>query len=234
MKRSRWGWKRTAVALGMGALGVGTLASVGTAVSPSGTLAAAKQYPLGKVTLCHHTHSKRHPFVTINVSQRALPAHLRHGDTTGPCPSIAPAEQKAAKTSRGKSDERAKKGGHAVTAHAAKAARAERSTSSPGRSGTAPGRAGTAPGHGGEHAARTPPARAATPPGQVPQRSRRGCQPAQLQRRCTGPSGEPAARRHPARPRRHSAGAEQPQARPEPRARAPGHGGTPPGQGKDK
>ena len=136
MKRSSWGWKRTAVALGLGALGVGTLASVGTAVSPSGTLAAAKQYPPGKVTLCHHTHSKRHPFVTINVSQRALPAHLRHGDTTGPCPATAPAEQKAAKTSRGKSNERAKKGSRRQGAPpGSSAGRAEHQLTGPQRYG---------------------------------------------------------------------------------------------------
>ena len=46
----------------------------------------AKQYPPSKVTICHHTHSKTNPFVTITVSERALPAHLRHGDTPGPCP----------------------------------------------------------------------------------------------------------------------------------------------------
>jgi hypothetical protein len=38
-----------------------------------------------KVTLCHHTGSKRHPYVTIRVSQRAVRAHLRHGDKFGPC-----------------------------------------------------------------------------------------------------------------------------------------------------
>ena len=225
MKRSRWGWKRTAVALGIGALGVGTLASVGTAVSPSGTLPAAKQYPPDKVTLCHHTHSKRHPFVTINVSQRSLPAHLRHGDTIGPCPSTAPAKQKAAKTSRGKSDERAKKG-HAVTAHAAKAARVERSTSSPGRSGTAPGRAGTAPGHGG-----TPPARVTTPPGQG------GSAPAEVASPPSSSGGAPghqASPPHGGTPPGHGGTPPGQSGSPPGNSTPPGQGGTPPGQGKDK
>src|SRR5215216_485166 len=38
-----------------------------------------------KVTICHRTGSKRHPYVTITVSRRALAAHLRHGDRIGRC-----------------------------------------------------------------------------------------------------------------------------------------------------
>jgi hypothetical protein len=67
------------------ALLFGALASVGAALSPLGPGAAAKQYPKGKVTICHRTHSKKHPFVTIRVSVRSLKAHLKHGDTVGPC-----------------------------------------------------------------------------------------------------------------------------------------------------
>lgn len=43
------------------------------------------QYPPSKVTICHHTHSRKNPFVTITVSVHALPAHLGHGDTIGAC-----------------------------------------------------------------------------------------------------------------------------------------------------
>lgn len=41
----------------------------------------------GKVTICHKTHSKKwgKRRVTIRVSERALRAHLRHGDRLGPC-----------------------------------------------------------------------------------------------------------------------------------------------------
>jgi hypothetical protein len=46
--------------------------------------AAAGQYP-DKVTICHRTGSQKNPFVTIRVSRNALAAHLRHGDTMGPC-----------------------------------------------------------------------------------------------------------------------------------------------------
>jgi ABC-type sugar transport system substrate-binding protein len=52
-------------------------------VSP-GASSRQYQYPL-KVTICHHTGSETNPFVTIAVSERALPAHLAHGDTRGPC-----------------------------------------------------------------------------------------------------------------------------------------------------
>ena len=66
------------------ALAVGGLGPVASAVSPSGESAAAKQYA-DKVTICHHTGSKKNPFRTITVSRNALKAHLKHGDTIGPC-----------------------------------------------------------------------------------------------------------------------------------------------------
>jgi hypothetical protein len=79
-------------AAGAVALAVGLLASVGAVsyaarmVGLSNTTPTASQYAPSKVTICHHTHSKTNPFVTITVSERALPAHLGHGDTMGPCP----------------------------------------------------------------------------------------------------------------------------------------------------
>jgi hypothetical protein len=55
---------------------------------------SCKQY---RVQICHRTHSKKHPWVKITVSNRALKAHLRHGDTLPPC-----STQPAAKTKHGK------------------------------------------------------------------------------------------------------------------------------------
>lgn len=85
--RSRWPI-RAGLAGGVALLAFAALASVGAAVSPSGTPAAGEQYAK-KVTICHRTGSKKNPFRTIRVSRNAVKAHLRHGDTVGPC-STAP------------------------------------------------------------------------------------------------------------------------------------------------
>jgi len=64
----------------------GSLASASSQYQYSGS--AQYQY---RVTICHHTHSKKHPMHTITISSRALKAHLRHHDTVGACaPSSAP------------------------------------------------------------------------------------------------------------------------------------------------
>jgi hypothetical protein len=48
----------------------------------------------GKVTICHRTHSKKHPFHTISVAVPALRAHLRHGDVLGACTTATVAAMK--------------------------------------------------------------------------------------------------------------------------------------------
>jgi len=44
----------------------------------------------GKAVICHHTHWKTNAWVTITVSQAALKAHLRQGDTLGACSTSTP------------------------------------------------------------------------------------------------------------------------------------------------
>ena len=69
-----------------GAIIFAIAASVGSAVSPMGKHSASQQYQYDKkVTICHRTGSKKHPFVTIRVSRRAVRAHLAHGDRLGSC-----------------------------------------------------------------------------------------------------------------------------------------------------
>ena len=45
------------------------------------------QYGPNKVVICHHTHSKKHPFVTLSVGAKAAQAHVKHhhGDHLGAC-----------------------------------------------------------------------------------------------------------------------------------------------------
>lgn len=111
------------------------------------------QYPPSKVTICHHTHSQHNPFVTITVSEHALPAHLRHGDTVGACSE----EQGSTGTQSGK-PKKAKPGheshGKSAAAHARNAERkAGRADAKAGKSNNGKalghGKSGT---HGKSHA----------------------------------------------------------------------------------
>jgi uncharacterized membrane protein YgcG len=96
MEKLRKSGRRRVAAVAALALAVGAFASLGATgyaarlVAFSHTSPDAAQYPASKVTICHHTHSQKNPFVTITVSVHALPAHLRHGDTAGPCSQEAP------------------------------------------------------------------------------------------------------------------------------------------------
>jgi hypothetical protein len=59
----------------------GVLGGIGFAKSSVSTA----QAQAGKIVICHHTHSMKHPQVTITVAQSAWKAHQKHGDTLGVC-----------------------------------------------------------------------------------------------------------------------------------------------------
>jgi hypothetical protein len=71
-----------------------------TSVASSGP--AQYQY---KISVCHRTHSKKHPWVLIRVSSRSWPAHQRHGDLLVPpstCPPTAAPTTAAGSPGNGK------------------------------------------------------------------------------------------------------------------------------------
>lgn len=70
--------------------GAPALARTGASASEYEYSSSAEyQYGTGKIAICHHTHSKKHPFHTIRVSVQAwYHAHQHHGgDHVGACDS---------------------------------------------------------------------------------------------------------------------------------------------------
>jgi hypothetical protein len=82
-------------------LGIGVTAAValgaGGSSKDDSTSTATTSAP-GKVWLCHHTGSWKHPYHLIHMSTHALAAHMRHGDVTpgagNSCPTTQPAGTK--------------------------------------------------------------------------------------------------------------------------------------------
>jgi hypothetical protein len=85
------GFAAAAIASGssLGDILPGTTATTGTTGATDTTESTVTSSGLGqrKVLICHHTHSAKHPWVTITVGAPAVPAHLRHGDSLGACTS---------------------------------------------------------------------------------------------------------------------------------------------------
>jgi hypothetical protein len=139
MKILRTSGRSRSVAFGAVVIAVGVFASLGGVGYAAGLVhfshrsAEASQYPPGKVTICHHTHSQKNPFVTITVSVHALPAHLRHGDTVGAC------------TQQGQSQKHAKK---QKKQHPAHQNRGHHGGKGKGHSGSSGSQAGTNKGQG--------------------------------------------------------------------------------------
>lgn len=72
--------------------GAGSHGPAAKPIKPAKPAKGPKGKP-AKVTLCHRTDDPAHPFLLITVSEKALPAHLAHGDVApaldGTCP-VAP------------------------------------------------------------------------------------------------------------------------------------------------
>jgi hypothetical protein len=76
-KWSRFSAPRVAASIFLVAIALVALASVvGFARASKGPANAQYQY---RVAVCHKGH-------TIVIASAAVPAHLKHGDTLGPCP----------------------------------------------------------------------------------------------------------------------------------------------------
>lgn len=115
---SIWSHRRLRLAVAATATILVGAALASAAVAGLGALslgpAAASQYPK-KVTVCHRTHSKKHPWVKISISTHALKAHLRHGDfvvdASNPCPPNTPVSIGSAKNKHhGKGNAKGKSG----------------------------------------------------------------------------------------------------------------------------
>ncbi len=78
--------RRTRAVLGIAVVAVsGALAAGLAGIGFAGSSISLAQYQYGKKTICHHTKSAKNPTVTITISEKAWPAHQKHGDTPGAC-----------------------------------------------------------------------------------------------------------------------------------------------------
>ena len=85
-----WKMPRIAAAAALVACMVAAFAALGGVGQAQNAISAGQSQYGKKVTICHKGK-------TITVSKKALPAHLRHGDTVGTCASAKAKKAKAAK-----------------------------------------------------------------------------------------------------------------------------------------
>jgi hypothetical protein len=82
------GFAVASIASGSTAFFEGTTATVTTTQTVTTTTpgtTVTTPAPSRRVTICHRTGSRKHPFVTITVSASSLFAHFRHHDLPGRC-----------------------------------------------------------------------------------------------------------------------------------------------------
>ena len=92
----------TALLVPLGVFGAPALARSADAAAQSQYGPSQYQY---KITICHHTHSKKHPMHTIRVSVNSWKAHQKHGDTLGACPPATATSSASSNANHGKSGE---------------------------------------------------------------------------------------------------------------------------------
>ena len=114
---------RVAIAAAIATGTVAVFAALGGAGIAQDSISAA-QYQYGKKTTVCHKGKK-----SISIGNPAVAAHLRHGDTVGPCTSAA-AKAKKAKAAKAKADKTGKPDHAGKPEHAGKP---DNGTSTPGR-----------------------------------------------------------------------------------------------------
>ena len=79
------GFALASIASGSSLLGSDTTTTATTATATTTTGSTVTVAVPARVTICHRTGSRSHPFVTITVASAALFAHFKHGDLPGAC-----------------------------------------------------------------------------------------------------------------------------------------------------